>query len=103
MSWIKYLQNGTKESNMRLNVTIGVVSLSLILFAVSVRIIFDVLRDKETSWWDMGLFVVSVCTGITMILYQKVQQKKLEITKEPMKSAEDCIPAAEVKPNNNTE
>lgn len=80
---------------MRLNVTVGVCALSLILLAVSIRILVDVYKDHDTSWWDMGLFVISVCSGITMILYQKVQQKKLEITKEPMKPEEECMPTKE--------
>ena len=87
MNFSKYFQQNTKESNIRLNVTMMIFSLCIILVAVAGRIIADVIKSQSTSWWDMGLFVGAVCSGGALILYQKVIQKKIE-TKESKDNVE---------------
>ena len=75
-----FLKSNSPLSSLRLGMTAIIIGSVTILISMSIYILYFGFNKIEISrWTDMGIFLGGLATLITGVLYNKVQQKKLEI------------------------
>ena len=79
-----FLKSNTNESTMRVNVTLIGVGCLMILLAIAFHIVWFTLKLNDKIYWpQISLALGGITTLMTGVLWQKVEQKKVENNKTP--------------------
>jgi len=77
-----FLKVNSPDSTMRVNVTLQGVGCFMILLAVAFHIVWYTLKKEPILWPQLSLLLGGIATLMTGVLWQKTEQKKVEI-KDP--------------------
>ena len=77
---MKFLEEHTKQSSMRLNFLLVSIACVIILIAVAVYIVIQAVnKNIGLDWTGMGIFCTGVAAVVTGSAWMKQRQKKDEI------------------------
>jgi len=78
---MKYIDEDSKKSSMRLNLLLASVATMVILLAVAVYIIVMAVKGQLiTDWSGMGVFCLGLLGGLSGVSFAKSNQKKHEMS-----------------------
>lgn len=66
------------KSSFRLSILILVIAAALVVVAIAFHIAFSTFSSRLIDWMGLGGFFAGYSAFITLILYQKTRQKKIE-------------------------
>ena len=81
---MNFLRSDKPESTMRVNVTLVGIGCFLILCAVAFHIIWFSFKMKTDIYWpQIAILLGGIATLMTGVLWQKTEQKKVEVNQTP--------------------